>query len=97
MYEVVFEQVLKEHFDTRDRRSIRTLLSLNEADQNTNNVWNFVKPISKDAMSKIGNKAAFAIISDYLYTFLAKHKEHANTPIGQALSKLAYGAAKRAK
>ena len=70
---------------------------LNEADQNTNNVWNFVKPISKDAMSKIGNKAAFAIISDYLYTFLAKHKEHANTPIGQALSKLAYGAAKRAK
>ena len=70
---------------------------LNEADQNTNNVWNFVKPISKDAMSKIGNKAAFAIISDYLYTFLAKHKEHANTPIGQALSKLAYGAAKHAK
>lgn len=70
---------------------------LNEADQNTNNVWNFVKPISKDAMSKIGNKAAFAIISDYLYTFLAKHKEHANTPVGQALSKLAYGAAKLAK
>jgi len=70
---------------------------LNEADQNTNNVWNFVKPISKNAMSKIGNKAAFAIISDYLYTFLAKHKEHANTPIGQALSKLAYSAAKRAK
>ena len=34
MYEVVFEQVLKEHFDTKDRKSIRTLLSLNEAEQN---------------------------------------------------------------
>ena len=34
MYEVVFDKVLKEHFDTTDRRSIRTLLSLNEAEQN---------------------------------------------------------------
>lgn len=34
MYEAVFDQVLKEHFDRTDRRSIRTLLSLNEAEQN---------------------------------------------------------------
>lgn len=34
MYEVLFDRVLKEHFDTSDRRSMRTLLSLNEADQN---------------------------------------------------------------
>lgn len=34
MYEAVLEQVLKEHFDRTDRRSIRTILSLNEAEQN---------------------------------------------------------------
>lgn len=34
MNEVVFDKVLKEYFDTTDRKSIRTLLSLNEADQN---------------------------------------------------------------
>lgn len=94
------ETITKEQLDALIESEVDKALAeryLNEADQNTNNVWNFVKPISKDAMSKIGNKAAFAIISDYLYTFLAKHKEHANTPIGQALSKLAYGAAKHAK
>ena len=34
MYEAVLDKVLKEHFDRTDRRSIRTLLSLNEAEQN---------------------------------------------------------------
>lgn len=34
MNEVVFDKILKEHFDTTDRKSIRTLLSLNEAEQN---------------------------------------------------------------
>ena len=34
MYEAVLEQVLKEHFDRTDRKSIRTILSLNEAEQN---------------------------------------------------------------
>ena len=34
MNEVVFDKVLKEYFDTTDRKSIRTLLSLNEAEQN---------------------------------------------------------------
>ena len=34
MNDVVFDKVIKEHFDTSDRKSIRTLLSLNEADQN---------------------------------------------------------------
>ena len=34
MNEVVFDKVLKEYFDTTDRKSMRTLLSLNEADQN---------------------------------------------------------------
>lgn len=34
MNEAVFDKVLKEHFDTTDRKSIRTLLSLNEAEQN---------------------------------------------------------------
>lgn len=92
--------ITKEQLDALIESKVDEVIAerhLNEADQNTNNVWNFVKPISKDAMSKIGNKAAFAIISDYLYTFLVKHKEHVNTPIGQALSKLAYGAAKLAK
>lgn len=34
MNDVVFDRVLKEYFDTTDRSSIRTLLSLNEAEQN---------------------------------------------------------------
>ena len=34
MREEVFDKVLKEHFDRSDRRSIRLLLSLNEAEQN---------------------------------------------------------------
>ena len=34
MNEVVFDKILKEYFDTSDRRSMKTLLSLNEADQN---------------------------------------------------------------
>lgn len=34
MREQDFDLVLKEHFDTTDRKSIRTLLSLNEAEQN---------------------------------------------------------------
>ena len=34
MNHMVFDKVLKEHFDTTDRKSIRTLLSLNEAEQN---------------------------------------------------------------
>ena len=34
MHHMVFYQILIEHFDTTDRRSIRTLLSLNEAEQN---------------------------------------------------------------
>lgn len=34
MNHVVYDGILKEYFDTTDRKSIRTLLSLNEADQN---------------------------------------------------------------
>ena len=34
MNHIVYDKVLKEHFDTADRKSIRTLLSLNEAEQN---------------------------------------------------------------
>lgn len=34
MNEVIFDKVLKEHFDRANRKSIRTLLSLNEAEQN---------------------------------------------------------------
>ena len=34
MNHMVFDKILKEHFDTTDRKSIRTLLSLNEAEQN---------------------------------------------------------------
>ena len=34
MNEVIFDKILKEHFDITDRKSIRTLLSLNEAEQN---------------------------------------------------------------
>lgn len=34
MYEVLFDRVLKEHFDTSDRRTMKTLLALNEEDQN---------------------------------------------------------------
>lgn len=34
MNAVLFDKVLKEHFDTSNRKSIRTLLSLNEAEQN---------------------------------------------------------------
>lgn len=34
MNHIIFDKVLKEHFDTTDRRSIRTLLSLNESEQN---------------------------------------------------------------
>ena len=34
MNELLFDKVLKEHFDTTNRKSIRTLLSLNEAEQN---------------------------------------------------------------
>ena len=34
MNELIFDKVLKEHFDTSDRRSMKILLSLNEAEQN---------------------------------------------------------------
>ena len=34
MNAVIFDKILKEHFDTSNRSSIRTLLSLNEAEQN---------------------------------------------------------------
>ena len=34
MNEILFDRILKEHFNTSDRRSMKTLLSLNEADQN---------------------------------------------------------------
>lgn len=34
MYEPLFDKVLKEHFDTSDRRTMKTLLSLNETEQN---------------------------------------------------------------
>ena len=34
MNEALFDRVLKEHFDTSDRRSMKIMLSLNEADQN---------------------------------------------------------------
>lgn len=34
MNHMVYDKILKEHFDTTDRKSIRTLLSLNEAEQN---------------------------------------------------------------
>ena len=34
MNELLFDKVLKEHFDTSDRKSMKALLSLNEAEQN---------------------------------------------------------------
>lgn len=34
MNHLVYDKILKEHFDTTNRKSIRTLLSLNEAEQN---------------------------------------------------------------
>lgn len=34
MNQMVFDRILKEHFDTSNRKSIRTLLSLNETEQN---------------------------------------------------------------